>query len=83
MADKEHMERRVDKAAEEMETELRKLEGHAGEVDSRIDETRKEWEAKRRDPSVPGAEPPDEEDAGGEIAGDWEGEGPAADEGGQ
>ena len=83
MARKEDMERRVDAAAEEMETELRKLEGHAGEVDDRIDETRKDWEAKRRDPSVPGAEAPDQEDAGGEVAGDWEGEGPAADQAGQ
>lgn len=45
-----------------MERDVDKLEEHADEVGERIEETRREWEAKEQDPSIPGAQPdPDEE----------------------
>ncbi|MBS1869049.1 MAG: hypothetical protein JSS99_05250 [Actinobacteria bacterium] len=52
----------------------------------RIEDVRADWERKRRDPSVPGAPAPaDDPEAanGGAVAGDWEGEGPAANDAGQ
>ena len=53
--------------AEELEREAEKLEQHAEVVGERIDEARREWEAKEDDPAVPGAQPPpdDEEDPSG------------------
>ena len=48
--------------AREMERDVDKLEEHSDEVGERIEETRREWEAKEQDPSIPGAQPdPDEE----------------------
>ncbi|MGH3101723.1 MAG: hypothetical protein ACRDPU_12110 [Thermoleophilia bacterium] len=47
--------------AREMERDVDKLEEHSDEVGERIEETRREWEAKEQDPSIPGAQPdPDE-----------------------
>lgn len=83
MERRDNLDDQVQAAAEGMQTELEKLEAHSESVGDHIDETRSEWEAKRRDPSVPGAEPREEAEAGGNMAGDWEGEGPAADEAGQ
>jgi hypothetical protein len=83
MERRDELDDRVQAAAEEMEEDLREMEHHSEEVGGDIDEARSDWEHKQDDPSVPGAEPEDEEQAGGEVAGDWEGEGPAADEGGQ
>ncbi len=34
------------------------------DLETEIDEVRKDWEAKRNDPGVPGAVPPDPDDAG-------------------
>jgi hypothetical protein len=73
----------VQAAASEMEAALDDMEHRSEEVAEDIDDARSDWEAKRKDASVPGAEPPEEEDAGGEVAGDWEGQGPAADDAGQ
>jgi hypothetical protein len=74
---------KVQAAAEEMEAEIEELEEHSAEVDKDIEDTQAEWKRKQADPAVPGAEPDEEEDAGGEVAGEWESEGPAADEAGQ
>jgi hypothetical protein len=74
---------KVQAAAEEMEAELADMEHRSDEVGEEIDDARSDWEAKQADDSVPGAEPRDAEDAGGDVAGDWEGEGPAADKAGQ
>ena len=38
-----------------------KLEEHSDEVGEQIEETRREWEAKEQDPSIPGAQPDPEE----------------------
>ena len=43
--------------AEKLERELERLEEHSDEVAERIDDTRREWEAKEDDPAVPGAQP--------------------------
>ena len=49
--------------ARELEHEADKLEEHSDEVGEQIEETRREWEAKEQDPSIPGAQPdPDEEE---------------------
>lgn len=64
----------MDDPREEMEKSLQEMEERAGKVGEHVDETRKEWERKQSDSAVPGAEP---------VAGDWEGEGPAANEAGQ
>ena len=58
---------KVQAAAEEMEAEIEKLEEHSSEVGDEIDATEAEWERKRADPAVPGAEPEQEEDAGDEA----------------
>ncbi len=65
----EELDDQVQAAAEEMQTELDKLEAHSEEVGDRIEETRKEWSAKQEDASVPGADSPaDEGDDGGDAA---------------
>jgi hypothetical protein len=46
-------EEHTDKLARELE----RLDEHSGEVGERIDEARREWEAKEDDPAVPGAQP--------------------------
>jgi hypothetical protein len=68
------------------EREIADLKRGTEELQDRIEDVRADWERKRRDPSVPGAPAPaDDPEAsdGGAIAGEWEGEGPAADRAGQ
>jgi hypothetical protein len=49
--------------AREMERDADEMEEHSDQVGERIEETRREWEAKEQDPSIPGAQPdPDEEE---------------------
>jgi hypothetical protein len=68
----------------EHEREIAELRAGTERLEERIQDVRRDWERKRRDPAVPGAPAPRSEDAdGGEVAGDWEGEGPAANEAGQ
>jgi hypothetical protein len=43
--------------AEELEREADKLEQHSEKVGERIEEARREWEAKEDDATVPGAQP--------------------------
>ena len=54
-----------DEQAERLEREAQDMEKHSAEVGDRIEETKRDWEAKEDDPSVPGARPdpdaPDEE----------------------
>jgi hypothetical protein len=55
---------------ERLESELERLDEHSDEVGEQIDDTRREWDAKEDDPSVPGAQPdqtdqlPEEDQAG-------------------
>lgn len=70
----------------EHEREIAELRRLRREADERAAEVERDWERKRRDSSVPGAPAPDDDsDAadGGAVAGDWEGEGPAAGRAGQ
>jgi hypothetical protein len=41
------------------------MEEHSDKVGEQIDETRREWDAKERDPSIPGAQPDPEEEEDG------------------
>jgi hypothetical protein len=43
--------------AREMERDAEEMEEHSDKVGERIDETRREWQAKEQDPSIPGAQP--------------------------
>jgi hypothetical protein len=66
----EHHER-----TERMEHDADRMEHDTDKLGDHIDETRREWESKQQDPSVPGARPdPAEEDEDesvpGTIAGD-------------
>jgi chaperonin cofactor prefoldin len=54
----EKAEQEVADLAEDLETDAERLEKHGDEVSEHIDETRDDWEGKRADGSVPGAEPP-------------------------
>ena len=44
-----------DEQAERLEREAQDMEKRAAEVGDRIEETKRDWEAKEDDPSVPGA----------------------------
>ncbi len=48
----EHQER-----ADELESELDDMEERSERLEDDIDESRKDWESKKADPSVPGAVP--------------------------
>jgi hypothetical protein len=49
--------------AERLEREADDMEHQGEKVDEHIDRTRRDWEAKEEDASVPGAQPdPDEEE---------------------
>jgi hypothetical protein len=47
--------------ARELERDAEKLQEHSDDVGEQIEETRREWEAKEQDPSIPGAQPDPEE----------------------
>lgn len=48
--------------AEEMERDAERMEHDSDRVGEHIDDARKEWGAKEQDPSVPGAQPDEDED---------------------
>ncbi len=47
-----------DRLADEFEQQADRLARENKRLDEEIDEVRSDWEAKRRDPGVPGASPP-------------------------
>jgi hypothetical protein len=52
-----------DEKAQELEREAEDLEEQSDRVGEHIDDTRRDWESKEQDPSVPGAQPdPDTEE---------------------
>jgi hypothetical protein len=51
-----------DERAERLDSEADRLEDESDRVGRHIDETRRKWEAKERDPGVPGAQPGPGED---------------------
>jgi hypothetical protein len=70
----------------DLEHEIADMQRGSEELEQQIQDVRADWERKRRDPAVPGAPaPPNDPEAaeGGAVAGDWEGEGQAANEAGQ
>ena len=79
----ERDEQRIEEAERDMASDVREMESRASELGEDVEDLKSEWRRKQDDPSVPGAEPTGEEEAGGEVAGDWQGEGPAATEAGQ
>jgi hypothetical protein len=50
--------------ANELERETEALKREGDKLDQEIADTRTEWEAKRNDPSIPGAPPPPAKEAG-------------------
>ena len=60
--------------ADEFDQQADQLEQHGREVQERIEDTRHEWESKRADEGVPGANPPPQPSAD-EPAGEGTGEG--------
>lgn len=73
----------IEQAAQEAEAQLDDLEHHSDELGEDIDHTRRDWERRKEDSQVPGAEPDRDAPDEGDDAGDRQGEGPAADEAGQ
>jgi hypothetical protein len=52
-----------DEKAQQLEREAEDLEEQSDRVGEHIDDTRRDWESKEQDPSVPGAQPdPDDEE---------------------
>jgi hypothetical protein len=56
------MERDHDKLADELEREQADMEHLSEQLGSEIDATRDKWRRRQKDPGVPGAEPPHEDD---------------------
>jgi len=54
-----------DERADELEAELHEMEERSERLEDEIDGTREDWERKKRDPSVPGAEGDPERAEGG------------------
>jgi glyoxylase-like metal-dependent hydrolase (beta-lactamase superfamily II) len=52
--------------ANELERETDALQRESDKLDQEIADTRADWEAKRNDPSVPGAPPPPPKEGGDE-----------------
>lgn len=77
------LEQRVRDAADEMERGADEMEARTDEVGERVEATRAEWKRKQQDTQVPGADGGEDVDSEEEAAGDWEGEGPAAQDAGQ
>ena len=64
------LEGRAHEEADEMESDVEEMEARAGELDEDVDDLKTDWHRKQEDSSIPGAVPAEEEDAGGEVAGD-------------
>ena len=61
-----------DEKAQQLEREAEDLEERSDRVGEHIDDTRRDWESKEQDPSVPGAQPDpgDEEESVPGVAAD-------------
>lgn len=55
-------DRDVERLGADLEREADRLERHSEEIGEHIDEARDEWERRRNDPGVPGAQPPSDEE---------------------
>lgn len=54
--------------ADEMEQEADRLQHRAKELGEEVDDVRKDWERKRSDAGVPGANPPENDSADESVA---------------
>jgi hypothetical protein len=66
--------------------EVAAMQRESERVERDIEQTRREWEQLREDPSVPGARPREDsppDDELEDVAGDWSGTAQSADEAGQ
>ena len=70
-------EREVNELADKLEAEADRLERHGNEVEGHIEDAREDWDRKRADGGIPGANPPTPE--GTDFT---EAENPASGEGG-
>jgi hypothetical protein len=48
-----------ERLAEEVEQELKELDERGDDLEEKVIEVRRDWEAKRNDPNVPGTPTPD------------------------
>lgn len=55
--ERDETDRRVERAVEEMHDGVREAAEHRDELEDKVRETRQEWERKREDSQVPGADP--------------------------
>jgi hypothetical protein len=55
-------DREVERKADELEADVDRMERQSREVEEHIDQARSEWDRKRSDSAVPGAEPPFDEE---------------------
>ncbi len=53
--------------ADRLEQEAQDMQGRSDQLGEELAETREDWEAKRADPRIPGAPPPDAHPAEGEA----------------
>jgi hypothetical protein len=53
----------VKRLENEMEETLHKMEDEEEELDQGTEKAKEDWESARKDPSIPGAEPPQKEES--------------------
>ena len=53
-----------ERLADQLDADADDLQEKSEKLEDEITDTRRDWEAKRRDPGVPGAQPPSDEDDG-------------------
>jgi hypothetical protein len=58
----EAQRKRVDEAEDEMAVDIEEMEERSDKLASEIEETKEDWEQKKQDGSVPGAQPDAEGD---------------------
>ncbi len=51
-----------DELADDLSQEADRLEHDSAELGQRVEDTRQDWQRKRRDASIPGANPPEAEE---------------------
>lgn len=54
---------KLDEAIEDMQSDAEEMQERSEELGDLIEETRSDWHAKQRDPAVPGAQPPLDDEA--------------------
>jgi hypothetical protein len=58
--------------ADELDQQADQLERHSADVGQQVEETREDWQRKRRDESIPGAQPPESEEEDSPVGADEE-----------